>query len=57
MIEILSMSPGLLLQDVGRNGWRRFGVPSGGAMDQRSMALATACERFVTSSFFMALRK
>ena len=40
MIEILSMSPGLLLQDVGRNGWRRFGVPSGGAMDQRSMALA-----------------
>ncbi len=40
MIEILSIGSGLSLQDSGRSGWRRFGVPSGGAMDQRSMALA-----------------
>jgi len=42
MIEILSMGSGLSLQDAGRSGWRRFGVPSGGAMDQRSMTLANA---------------
>lgn len=40
MIEILSLGSGLSLQDAGRSGWRRFGVPSGGAMDRRSMTLA-----------------
>lgn len=40
ILEILSIGSGLSLQDAGRTGWRRFGVPSGGAMDQRSMALA-----------------
>lgn len=40
MIEILSIGSGLSLQDAGRHGWRRFGVPSGGAMDLRSMTLA-----------------
>ncbi|MGZ0709500.1 5-oxoprolinase subunit C family protein [Coraliomargarita sp. W4R53] len=42
MIEILSMGSGLSLQDKGRSGWRRFGVPTGGAMDARSMDLANA---------------
>lgn len=40
MIEILSIGSGLTLQDRGRPGWRRYGVPSGGAMDLRSMAMA-----------------
>lgn len=40
MIEIISKGSGLSLQDYGRPGWRRFGVPSGGAMDVRSMDLA-----------------
>lgn len=40
MIEILSTGSGLALQDRGRPGWRRFGVPPGGAMDLRSMTLA-----------------
>ena len=34
------MGSGLSLQDAGRPGWRRFGVPAGGAMDRRSMVLA-----------------
>lgn len=40
MIEIIAKGSGLSLQDHGRPGWRRFGVPSGGAMDVRSMDLA-----------------
>ncbi|MDQ8193832.1 biotin-dependent carboxyltransferase family protein [Coraliomargarita sp. SDUM461004] len=40
MIEILACGSGLSLQDGGRHGWRRYGVPAGGAMDARSMALA-----------------
>jgi biotin-dependent carboxylase-like uncharacterized protein len=40
MIEILSIGSGLALQDRGRPGWRRFGVPPGGAMDLRSMTMA-----------------
>lgn len=40
MIEILSIGSGLSLQDTGRPGWRRFGVPTGGAMDPDAMALA-----------------
>jgi biotin-dependent carboxylase-like uncharacterized protein len=42
MIEVESTGTGLSLQDRGRSGWRRFGVPSGGAMDLRSMAAANA---------------
>tara|TARA_B100001971_G_scaffold215167_1_gene258670 strand:+ start:1091 stop:1939 length:849 start_codon:yes stop_codon:yes gene_type:complete len=42
LIEILSIGSGLSIQDRGRAGWRRFGVPAGGAMDARSMALANA---------------
>ncbi len=40
MIEIISTGSGLSIQDHGRAGWRRYGVPSGGAMDRRSMNLA-----------------
>jgi biotin-dependent carboxylase-like uncharacterized protein len=40
MIEIVSIGSGLTLQDAGRAGWRRFGVPPGGAMDPASLALA-----------------
>ena len=42
MIEVVSIGSGLSLQDHGRPGWRRFGVPQGGAMDVRSMDLANA---------------
>jgi biotin-dependent carboxylase-like uncharacterized protein len=40
MLEILATGSGLSLQDAGRAGWRRFGVPAGGAMDPRAMTLA-----------------
>jgi len=33
VFEILEPGPGATLQDGGRVGWRRFGVPPGGAMD------------------------
>lgn len=39
-IEILSTGVGLSIQDLGRPGWRRFGVPPGGAMDRSSAAAA-----------------
>jgi len=42
LIEILTIGSGLSVQDGGRSGWRRFGVPAGGAMDARSMALANS---------------
>jgi biotin-dependent carboxylase-like uncharacterized protein len=40
VLEVLS--PGLLatIQDGGRPGWRRFGIPPGGAMDRRAWRLA-----------------
>jgi biotin-dependent carboxylase-like uncharacterized protein len=33
-IEILATGMGLSIQDQGRSGWRRYGVPPGGAMDR-----------------------
>jgi biotin-dependent carboxylase-like uncharacterized protein len=42
-IAVLSViAPGLSItvQDGGRSGWRRFGIPPGGAMDRRAMWLA-----------------
>jgi biotin-dependent carboxylase-like uncharacterized protein len=39
-IEILSTGVGLSIQDSGRSGWRRFGVPPGGAMDRSSAEAA-----------------
>ncbi|MDG1241446.1 MAG: biotin-dependent carboxyltransferase family protein [Opitutae bacterium] len=40
MIEIISTGVGLSVQDYGRPGWRRFGVPQGGVMDRSSAAAA-----------------
>jgi len=43
MIDILEiLTPGLLatVQDGGRPGWRRFGIPPGGAMDRQAMHTA-----------------
>jgi biotin-dependent carboxylase-like uncharacterized protein len=39
-LEITALGSGLTLQDVGRIGWRRFGVPPGGAMDHYAMRAA-----------------
>jgi len=38
--EVLSTGVGLSIQDAGRSGWRRYGVPVGGAMDRYSAAAA-----------------
>ncbi len=40
VIEIISTGVGLSVQDYGRPGWRRFGVPPGGVMDRSSAAAA-----------------
>ena len=40
VLEILSPGLGTTLQDRGRAGWRRFGVPRGGAMDDHAAAWA-----------------
>lgn len=40
IFEVLSTGVGLSIQDRGRSGWRRFGVPVGGAMDGYSMDAA-----------------
>lgn len=37
LLEIRSLGSGLSIQDEGRLGWRRLGVPSGGAMDSLAM--------------------
>jgi len=39
-LEILDAGFGATLQDQGRPGWRRFGVPSGGAMDDHAASWA-----------------
>ena len=39
MIEILSTTPLLTVQDLGREGYRRFGVGASGAMDQTALAV------------------
>lgn len=40
LLEILSPGSGLSIQDQGRINWRRFGVPTGGAMDAGAMQQA-----------------
>lgn len=40
VLEILSPGPGITVQDAGRPGWKRFGLPPGGAMDRESAARA-----------------
>jgi allophanate hydrolase subunit 2 len=37
VFEILDVGWGATLQDQGRSGWRRFGVPPSGAMDDHAM--------------------
>ena len=39
-LEIISLGSGLSLQDGGRTGWLRYGVPLGGAMDRNAMHAA-----------------
>ncbi|MGB1127253.1 MAG: biotin-dependent carboxyltransferase family protein [Opitutales bacterium] len=39
-LEIRSLGSGIALQDAGRVGWRRYGVPPGGAMDRRALRAA-----------------
>src|SRR6266404_590167 len=40
VLEVLSPGLGVTVQDSGRPGWRRFGVPTGGFMDQHAALLA-----------------
>jgi biotin-dependent carboxylase-like uncharacterized protein len=40
ILEVLSPGLGTTFQDQGRPGWRRFGVPTGGAMDAHAAACA-----------------
>lgn len=37
MLEVVKCASGLSIQDAGRVGWKRFGLPPGGAMDQHAM--------------------
>ncbi|MGB0745322.1 MAG: biotin-dependent carboxyltransferase family protein [Opitutales bacterium] len=39
-VEILSIGSGMSLQDAGRFGWLRYGVPPGGVMDSQAMKAA-----------------
>src|SRR5690242_9858886 len=39
-IEIVSPGMGITLQDRGRFGWRRFGIPIGGVMDDHAAECA-----------------
>lgn len=39
-VEITATGTGLALQDGGRSGWRRYGVPPGGALDVSAMRAA-----------------
>ena len=41
-LRVDSCGPGTSVQDWGRTGWRRFGVPTSGAMDRLSLAHANA---------------
>lgn len=40
VLEILSSGMGVTIQDLGRPGWKRFGIPPGGAMDRHSLRIA-----------------
>ena len=39
-LVIEQCGPGTTLQDIGREGWRRFGISTAGAMDRLSLAVA-----------------
>ena len=36
VLEVLAAGAGMSIQDLGRSGWKRFGIPPGGAMDLES---------------------
>jgi biotin-dependent carboxylase-like uncharacterized protein len=36
VLEVLAAGAGMTIQDRGRSGWKRFGIPPGGAMDLES---------------------
>lgn len=40
MLELLATGSGIAFQDGGREGWRRYGVSPGGAMDRHAMRCA-----------------
>jgi biotin-dependent carboxylase-like uncharacterized protein len=40
VMEVVAPGMGLTIQDLGRIGWRRFGVPMSGAMDDHSVRIA-----------------
>ena len=40
MIRVIDPGLGASIQDRGRTGWRRFGVPAGGCMDPEAMVCA-----------------
>jgi len=40
VLEVLATGAGLSIQDGGRSGWKRFGLPPGGAMDHTAAARA-----------------
>jgi len=42
VLEIVSVGLGASLQDLGRRGWKRFGVPPGGAADRHAARWANA---------------
>ncbi len=42
MLTVLAGHPLCTVQDLGRPGWRRYGVPAGGAADRRSIRVANA---------------
>ncbi|MCI0340270.1 MAG: biotin-dependent carboxyltransferase family protein [Planctomycetales bacterium] len=41
-LTVLAGHPLCTVQDLGRPGWRRYGVPAGGAADRRSLRVANA---------------
>jgi biotin-dependent carboxylase-like uncharacterized protein len=40
VLEVLAVGAGMTIQDSGRSGWKRFGIPPGGAMDLQSARMA-----------------
>ncbi len=40
VLEVVGSGAGITVQDAGRAGWKRFGIPPGGAMDAESAAWA-----------------
>jgi biotin-dependent carboxylase-like uncharacterized protein len=66
VLEVLAAGAGMTIQDLGRSGWKRFGIPPGGAMDLESArqanllvgnkAGAPVVELLFTGAKFLVLR-